>query len=70
MIAFRDGRNGFALLCPVCGADGEFGVKPDNLARLIPCPNHCGAFFMQRQPHSIFAKPTLEHVLGGETQEL
>lgn len=68
-IEFRDGRNVFALLCPVCGADGELGVKP-NQARLIECPNKCGALFMQRRPRGMFAHPMLEHVLGGEIQEI
>jgi hypothetical protein len=65
-VGFRDGRNTFALMCPVCGADGELGVKPDDLARLIECPNKCGAKFMQRRPRSLFAAPVLEYVLGGK----
>lgn len=63
-IEFRDGRNSFALLCPVCGAEGELGIHSHKTVQLIPCPNECGAYFMQRRQYGIFGKPTLECVLG------
>jgi hypothetical protein len=60
-IAFRDGRITFALLCPRCKAEGEFGIMPETKA-VIPCPNECGAYFMLRWPSSLFNRPFLEHV--------
>ena len=65
-IEFRDGRNSYALVCPVCGAEGEIGVKPDKTT-LLSCPDNCGAMFLQRHSgRSLFAKPTLEYVFGGD----
>jgi hypothetical protein len=67
-IGFRDGRNVFGLLCPVCRAQGEMGVRPED-ARLIQCPNSCGALFMQRRRGSFFGKPVLEYIMGGKLRK-
>lgn len=58
-VQFRDGRNMFALLCPICKAEGEFGIRPENFS-LIECPN-----IQQRRP-GFFDKPTLEFISRGK----
>lgn len=68
-IGIRDGRNSFELLCPVCQAEGEIGIKPDE-RRLIKCPNECGALFIHRRPLGMFGHPELVYVTGGQTNEL
>lgn len=68
-IGYRDGRNTFDFLCPVCESEGEIGVVP-NERRLVQCPNECGALFVQRRPQGLFDHPVLVYVAGGQIQEL
>lgn len=63
-IESRQGFNMYQLLCPVCEADGELGVRAGDTA-LVNCPNDCGARFIQRRAVGMFGKPTLEYAFGG-----
>lgn len=67
-VSFRDRRNMFALLCPVCKAEGEFGIRPENFS-LIECPNKCGALFLQQRRSGFFDKPTLEFISRGKGEK-
>lgn len=63
-LEFRRGRNVFAFNCPVCGSEGELGVRTDNRNRLVACPENWGAFFMVRLGRGLFSKPSLEYAFG------
>jgi hypothetical protein len=44
----RHDRNVYDFHCPACGSCGELGVP--KAARSLPCPEKCGAVFVQWHP--------------------